>query len=51
MSIYWLTAFWLRVMTAYHTTAFNVAYGLTTGTGILSFIVNRDEFADPIRAT
>jgi hypothetical protein len=49
MGLYLLIAWVLRLKTSYHSTAFHVSYALMIGTGLLSYVVNRDEFANSIR--
>lgn len=43
---YLLLAWILRTKTTYYSTVFHVSYAIMTGTGLLSYVVNRDEFAN-----
>jgi hypothetical protein len=51
MAVYLLIMLFLRARTRYYSTAFRASYALMISMGTLSFIVNRDEFADSIRTT
>ncbi|KAL5116050.1 hypothetical protein ACEQ8H_006062 [Pleosporales sp. CAS-2024a] len=51
MACYLLTMLLIRARMKHYSKAFHFSYALTISTGILSFIVNRDEFADSIRTT
>jgi hypothetical protein len=51
MALYCLTMLALRLKTSYFSTAFHVSYALMISTGLLSYVVNRDDFASPIRTT
>jgi hypothetical protein len=49
MALYMLIAWVLRAKTPYHSTSFHVFYAFMRVTGLLSYVVNRDELAIPIR--
>jgi hypothetical protein len=49
MALYLLIACTLRAKTPYYSTSFHVSYAFMIVTGLLSYVVNRDEFAIPIR--
>jgi hypothetical protein len=51
MVLYLMFVFFLRVATRYHAKAFHASYALTVAMGALSFVINRDEFADSIHMT
>jgi hypothetical protein len=51
MILYLLAVFLLRVWTTYYSKAFHISYALTIAMGPLSFVFNRDEFADSIQTT
>jgi hypothetical protein len=49
MGLYLLSAWILRLKTSHYSTAFHGSYALMIGTGLLSYVVDRDDFAIPIR--
>jgi hypothetical protein len=52
LMVFYLTLVsFLRLKTTFHTEAFRVAFSTAISTGLLSYVVNRDEFADAIRTT
>jgi hypothetical protein len=51
MVVYLAIALYLRARTTFHETGFRASYALTISMGALAFIVNREEFAAPIRTT
>lgn len=51
MVLYLTSALYLRARTRFYETGFRASYALTISMGALALIVNRDEFAAPIRST